>query len=169
MKSEKFYRVNVFWNNTFGLEYQYKRNLCYKDYLKKGEIGSILVKNFRGKSFSPEKAREILRKSQNCRDYLQIMDENYKNLKKNVLEKEEISNLTKRILTFRKRTQRKTESIKKMKTFIHDNKEDPKSPKKNCLPFVSDNLSKNQQPPYIYKKRFNSLVQEIKKKTQINL
>lgn len=168
VKSEKFYHANIYWSNTFGLEYQYKRNLCYKDYLKKGEIGSILVKNFRGKSFSPENAKEILKKTQNCRGYLQIMDENYKNLKKSVLEKEEISNLTKRIMIFRKRTQRKTESIKKI-AFIHDNKEEPKSPKKNCLPFISDFISKNPTSPDIYKKKFNSLVQEIKKKTQINL
>ena len=156
-------QMNFVWINSFGLEYKYKKKLSFTNYFKNGEIGNLLVKKFREKKFTDQNQKEMLQKSKNCKIYLGIMQENYENLKKIILEKKD--NDTERKMVYFKRLKSRFDRSRKTKTMIFDKNIDFKTPITKKVETISATIPKNENRHNFLKQK---IIEILKQRQQQN-
>lgn len=111
---------NVYWMNSYNLQYKLMKKLKSDNYYKSGQIGNILIKSFREKKFTERESKEMLENSKNSKEYFKIMEENYEILKKRIFKKrEDHGDLDQKN---KPQSRRKTKAVlaRRTKTFILD-------------------------------------------------
>lgn len=163
VKDERSPEINLYWSNSYNIEYELKKPLIYANFLKTGDIGSVLMKSYREKSFSIDQQKK-LKNSKNCKEYLETMQKQYESIKSKVMSRKKTTSVNKKASPRRNNTKR-NEFLRKIQTIIHEKSVSPNSKKKTFC--FSESSRKNKGDSETSSKRFEKLIQKFKEKAEI--
>lgn len=132
VKDERSPEINLYWANSYNIEYELKKPLIYANFLKMGDIGSILMKSYREKSFSIDQKKK-LKNSKNCKEYLETMQKQYESIKSKIMSRKKTPSVNKKGSPYRRNNTKRIDILRKIQTIIHEKSVSPNSKKK---PFV---------------------------------